>query len=58
MPAAKQDADGLHEKSTVGHALDLLERALEIIDHWGDCPEIGARLQHVIDSVEERRRLH
>ena len=34
----------------------LLENALQIIDKWGDCPDIGARLQHVIECVGERRR--
>jgi hypothetical protein len=58
MPAASQDADGQHDERTVGDVLILLERALEIIDQWGDCPEVGARLQHVIDSLEERGRSH
>ena len=58
MPAAGQGADDLPEEDwTVERALVLLERALDIIDRWGDCPAIGARLQQVVDELEERRRL-
>ena len=55
MPAASQGADDSPEDSTVDRALALLEQALDIIDRWGDCPAIGARLQQVVDEVEERR---
>ena len=57
MPAAGQGADDSPEDWTVDRALVLLERALDIIDRWGDCPAIGARLQQVVDELEERRRL-
>jgi len=53
---ASQNADDPHEDRTAERALLLLGDALQIIDRWGDCPDIGARLQHVIDCVEERRR--
>lgn len=56
MPAAIQGADGRDIDLTVDHALSLLQEALGIVDHLGDCPEIGARLQHVIDCLEERLR--
>jgi hypothetical protein len=56
MPAAVQSAEDLQEDWTAERALELLEQALEIIDHWGDCPAIGARLQQVVDEVEERQR--
>ena len=56
MPAASQGADGSPEDWTVDRALLLLEQALQIIDQWGDCPAIGARLQQVVDEVEERLR--
>ena len=56
MPAAVQGAEDLPEDWTAERALELLEQALEIIDHWGDCPAIGARLQQVVDEVEERQR--
>jgi hypothetical protein len=53
---ASPNAGGPQENRTVERALLLLEDALQIIDEWGDCPDIGARLQHVIDCVDERRR--
>ena len=56
MPAAVQGAEDLPEDWTAERALELLEQALEIIDHWGDCPAIGARLQQVVDEVEGRRQ--
>lgn len=55
MPAAGQGADDSPEDWSVDRALVLLEQALEIVDRWGDCPAIGARLQQVLDEVEERR---
>ena len=56
MPAASQGADDSAEDWTVDRALMLLEQALAIVDRWGDCPAIGARLQQVVDEVQERRR--
>jgi hypothetical protein len=56
MAAASHGADALPEDWTADRALALLEQALEIIDRWGDSPAIGARLQQVVDDVEERRR--
>lgn len=56
MPAASQDADGRQQDRSVERVVSLLQESLGIIDDWGDCPEIGARLQHVIDCVEERGR--
>ena len=53
---ASPNAGGPQENRTVERALLLLEDALQIIDEWGDCTDIGARLQHVIDCVDERRR--
>ena len=55
MPAASQGADDSSEDLTVDRALALLEQALQIVDRWGDCPAIGARLQQVVDEVEDRR---
>lgn len=52
MPAATQDADGRDEDLTVGRILVLLQEALEIADELDDRPEIGARLQGLIDSLE------
>ena len=53
---ASPNAGGPQEIPTVERARLLLEDALQIIDEWGDCTDIGARLQHVIDCVDERRR--
>ena len=55
--AASHSADDSPEDWTVDRALVLLEKALQIVDRWGDCPAIGARLQQVVDEIEERRRL-
>jgi hypothetical protein len=55
MPAATQGAQDSPGHWTAERALELLEQALEIVDHWGDSPSIGARLQQVVDEVEERR---
>ena len=55
MPAASQGADDRSDRWSVDRAILLLEEALEIVDHWGDCPAIGARLQQVVDEIEERR---
>jgi hypothetical protein len=53
MPAGTQDADDLSEDWTIERALALLEQALEIIDHRTAPPEIGARLQEIIEQVQE-----
>lgn len=53
MSAVSQDADGPSEDWTAQRAILLLEQALEIIDRWGDSPAIGARLQQIIDDVQE-----
>jgi len=53
MPAAIQGADGPEEVYTVARALLLLKEALEIVDQLGERPEVGARLQGVIDSLED-----
>ena len=55
---ANPNAAGPHQDRPVERVLLLLNDALQIIDDWDDCPDIGARLQHVIDCVDERRREH
>jgi hypothetical protein len=54
MTAATQDAGGSSIGPTVGRVLSLLQQALQMLDEMGDCPELGARLQEVIDALEER----
>ncbi|MES2137425.1 MAG: hypothetical protein V4502_10260 [Pseudomonadota bacterium] len=51
MSKARFDMDAA-TAATIPHALNLLNEALTIVDTLPR-PEIGARLQHVIDSVEE-----
>jgi hypothetical protein len=53
MSALSPNADGPSQDRTGERAILLLEQALEIIDHWGDSPAIGARLQQVIDEVRQ-----
>lgn len=53
MAAVSQNADGSLEDRTIERAILLLEQALEIIDQWADRPAIGARLQEVIEEVQE-----
>ena len=53
MSARIQDAVGPLEDWTAERAIRLLEQALQIIDHLGDSPATGARLQQVIDEVRE-----
>lgn len=48
--AAKMAADPSREMR-LERALILLNEALHIIDDVGNRPEVGARLQHVIDSL-------
>lgn len=54
---ASPNAADPNQDRTVDHVLLLLKDALKIIDDWDNCPEIGARLQHVIDCVEDRREV-
>lgn len=56
MPAASQGVDEQQDDWSEERALRLLEQALEIVDHWNDNPALGARLQQVVDEIEERRR--
>lgn len=52
MSKARFDTDAA--AAEIGRAVNLLNEALVIVDTM-DRPEIGARLQHVIDSVMELR---
>jgi hypothetical protein len=44
--------DKVLRSAEIGRAVDLLNEAMEIVDALGR-PVIGARLQHVIDSLIE-----
>ncbi len=52
LSEASEGKESTKEES-VGRALALLQEALEIVDSIGAPPEIGARLQEVIDSLED-----
>lgn len=51
MPASMQDVDPLPHCVEMQRAIALLNEALDIIDDFADRPDIGARLQHVLDSL-------
>ena len=53
MPASMQDVDRLPRNLQVGRAMTLLNEALDIVDNLEDRPDIGARLQHVIECLRE-----
>lgn len=43
----------LAKEQNIGQVIALCERALEICDALGIAPQIGARLQEVIDALDE-----
>ena len=53
MSAAKRGADQSSSGGRLNRARSLLIEALELID-MDDQPEVGARLQGIIDSIEGR----
>ena len=54
MPAANQGADHPSGDERHERALALLVEALRILDTDDDVPELGARLQGIIDDLNER----
>lgn len=57
MAAANQESGDSHGETNVARALALLAQALHILDEIGSRPDLGARLQDVIESLEEHRPL-
>ena len=55
--ALSADAGGeqVTPHENIGRALALLQEALSLVDAIGAPPEIGARLQEVIDALDEYR---
>jgi len=53
MSASMQKADP-SPHFQLERAIALLNEALNIIDDIADRPDIGARLQHVIETLQER----
>lgn len=53
--ALSADAEGrdVTPEESIGRALALLQETLEIVDSIDAPPEIGARIQEVIDALEE-----
>jgi hypothetical protein len=56
MSAAKRGADQLRGEERLDRALTLLVEALNLIDLDEAVPEVGARLQGIIDSIETHRK--
>lgn len=54
MSAASCGVDQSNSDGGLKHARSLLIEALDIIDLDDQLPEVGARLQGVIDAVEDR----
>lgn len=54
MPANDLDAENLAPDPTLARVLSLLEDALQELDSLGSYPEAGARLQQIIDEVEQQ----
>lgn len=53
MAGSIQDIDRLPRCVQLERVIALLNEALEIVDGLADRPDIGARLQHVIEIVGE-----
>ena len=56
LSSAAQPTDPQDGQEGLTLVMSLLSEALRLIDRLDVSPEIGARLQHVIDSLEELRR--
>lgn len=54
MPAASNGAGRSASEDRINHALSLLSEALRILDDSEEFPELGARLQEIIDALENR----
>jgi len=54
MSVSNADSRGSADPPPLNRAQSLLEEALAIIDSHADAPELGARLQEIIDSLRER----
>lgn len=55
MPAASPDADSALPQAPLERAMSMLVKALEILDDQDVPPELGARLQGVIEDLREHR---
>jgi hypothetical protein len=48
-----QEVDRMPRSVQVERVITLLNEALDLVDDLADRPDIGARLQHVLDSLRE-----
>lgn len=55
MAAGTGGADGMSRRDKLEAISGLLERALQLLDEIGDCPAIGAKIQGIIEVVENAR---
>jgi hypothetical protein len=54
--SAGAEGNGIGFDAGVGRALALLQEALDIVDSVNAPPEIGARIQEVIDALAQLRK--
>jgi hypothetical protein len=52
MPAADRGADQPERAESISRAIGLLVEALEILDDQSYRPDLGARLQGIIDDLQ------
>ena len=55
MPAARRCTGEIIHSDHIGQAISMLLEALSLVDEQDVPPELGARLQGVIDDLEEYR---
>lgn len=53
MPAATQGADDSSRDERLQRAITLLSQALSLIDQLEEYPELGARLQGLIEDLRD-----
>jgi hypothetical protein len=56
MAAAERGADQSQHGERLDRMLALLVEALEIMDREAERPDLGARLQGIIDDLEQMRQ--
>lgn len=54
MPAATQGADDSSRDERIRRAITLLSEALSFLDELEEFPELGARLQGLIEDLRDK----
>lgn len=54
VPNALPDGGDMSSRETISRAQDFLKQALALLDQSAAPPAIGARLQEIIDSLDEQ----